>query len=193
MSSPTRSDKYHANKHSNVTTYYLEMLRRDALRPGRAFAGVDVIKVHPASPELNRSLYETVGAEWHWVDRLVWTPEEWFSWVNRDALQTWIAWVGGAQAGYFELELQGKRSVEIAFFGLLPGFIGQGLGGHLLTVAIRQAWNMKSERVWVHTCTLDHPNALANYKARGFQVFREETHTLDSLGPGPKEIRKTRS
>lgn len=86
-----------------------------------------------------------------------------------------MLYVKGAPAGYFELEFQ-DGNVEIACFGLLPRFIGLGLGGHLLTEAISRAWQMEATRVWVHTCTLDHPNALANYQARGLRIYREETH-----------------
>ena len=98
-----------------------------------------------------------------------------------------MAYVSGSPAGYFELEGQPGGNVEITSFGLLPAYIGRGLGGHLLTVAIEKAWQMGSSRVWLHTCSLDHPGALANYCARGFQVFREETASQDvpHRRPGP--------
>ncbi len=161
----------------DVTTYHLEMTRAAGLQPTAAdIDGLRIERVGIPSPELNRFLYETVGHRWHWIDRLVWTEKDWTDWVDRDELQTWVAYLKGAPAGYFELEFR-DGNVEIAFFGLLPRFIGLGLGGHLLTEAIRRAWDdMKATRVWVHTCTLDHPNALANYQARGFRIFREETH-----------------
>ncbi len=75
--------------------------------------------------------------------------------------------------------MQKDKSVEIAFFGLLPQFIGKGLGGYLLSEAIRKAWDLDASRVWVHTCTLDHPHALGNYEARGLTIVREETHVQD--------------
>ena len=90
-------------------------------------------------------------------------------------LKTWVAYVSSNPAGYFELETQPEGSVEITSFGLLPSFIGRGLGGYLLTVAVQKAWHMGAARVWLHTCTLDHPNALQNYCARGFRVCRELT------------------
>jgi GNAT superfamily N-acetyltransferase len=137
-------------------------------------------------PELNRFLYTAVGGDWYWTDRLPWTYAQWRAWVEQPTLETWVAYVSGTPAGYFELEAQAEGQVELAYFGLLPQFIGTGLGGSLLTVAIERAWNMGAVRVWVHTCTLDHPGALANYCARGFRVFREETHAqeLPEHSPG---------
>ncbi len=166
---------------NQVTTTYLEMRSPDAMQPsGVAIEGLEIRQIRIASPEFNRFLYETVGKQWLWIDRLVWTPKDWYDWVDRDDLQTWVAWVHGAPAGYFELERQEGPNVEIAFFGLLPRFVGRGLGGVLLSEAIRRAWDMGPSRVWIHTCTLDHPNALANYKARGLKLYREETHTQET-------------
>jgi GNAT superfamily N-acetyltransferase len=82
--------------------------------------------------------------------------------------------VSGTPAGYFELERQHEAAVELAYFGLLSRFIGKGIGGTLLTAAINRAWEMGAQRVWVHTCTLDHPQALSNYQARGFRIVRRE-------------------
>ena len=167
---------------AEVTTCHLEMKRPEELQPKEAdIDGLRIERVGIPSPELNRFLYVTVGHRWQWIDRLVWTEKDWTEWVERDELQTWVAYVKGTPAGYFELEFQ-DGNVEIAFFGLLPRFIGLGLGGHLLTEAIRRSWDMGATRVWVHTCTLDHPNALANYKARGLQIFREETHVQEVRG-----------
>ncbi len=96
------------------------------------------------------------------------------AYLNRPDIETWVAYVSGSRAGYFELERQSEGNVELAYFGLLPGFVGQGVGGELLTTAIARAWDMGAARVWVHTCDLDHPQALPNYQARGFRVFRVE-------------------
>jgi GNAT superfamily N-acetyltransferase len=93
----------------------------------------------------------------------------------------------GTPAGYFELERQAKGTVEIAYFGLLPGFIGKGLGAYLLTFATRSAWDMGAARVWVHTCDLDHPRALANYQARGFRIFHVESK-VEQLPDSPLEV-----
>jgi GNAT superfamily N-acetyltransferase len=138
-------------------------------------------------PELNRFLYTAVGGDWYWIDRLGWSYTEWLAYLDRPELETWVATVVGTPVGYYELERQPERDVEIAYFGLLPQFIGQGLGGYLLTCAVRRAWEMRAGRVWVHTCTLDGPAALANYQARGFQVFKEEAAEIElpEATPGP--------
>jgi GNAT superfamily N-acetyltransferase len=84
-----------------------------------------------------------------------------------------VAYFSGTPAVYFELE-KNNDNVEIAYFGLLPQFIGRGIGGYLLTRAVEQAWQMSAERVWIHTCSLDHPGALSNYQARGFRLLKQE-------------------
>ena len=172
----------------NVTTYHLEMTDPHDLRPKRVkHEGVDIRQAEVPSPELNRFLYTAVGGDWYWIDRLNWTYQQWLKWVDRAEVQTWVAYLSGTPAGYFELEAQSQGNIKIAYLGLLPQFIGKGLGGHLLTVATEKAWQMGASRVWVHTCTLDHPGALANYRARGFRVFREETQAreLPETPPGP--------
>jgi GNAT superfamily N-acetyltransferase len=175
----------------DITTYHLEITDPSALRPKpNPIEPLTIDRVQRPSPEFNRFLYTAVGGDWYWEDRLPWTYSQWRELVDRSEFQTWVAYVSGSPAGYFELESQSGRNVEIASFGLLPAYIGQGLGGHLLTVAIEKAWQMGASRVWLNTCTLDHPGALHNYRARGFQVFREETTTIEvqdhpPLGPWP--------
>lgn len=173
---------------TSVTTLYLEMHDPRELRPKRSpRTDIALNKVVTPSPELNRYFYTTVGAEWFWIDRLSWTYQRWLDYLSRPELATWILSVQGVPAGYFELEKQPGDHVEIAYFGLLPPFVGAGLGGHLLTGAIEKGWDMGARRVWVHTCTLDHPQALANYQARGMKLYKQETHTenLPPYSPGP--------
>jgi ribosomal protein S18 acetylase RimI-like enzyme len=163
-----------------VTTWYLEMLEPQQLRP--AAPGHYELRIEQAkipSPELTRFLYTSVGGDWYWLDRLSWTYDRWLNYLSQPALQTWVAYISGTPAGYVELLAQPDHSVKIAYFGILRQFIGQRLGGHLLTVGIEKAWAMGAQRVWVHTCSLDGPHALANYKARGFQVYKEEVHTQE--------------
>ena len=134
-------------------------------------------ELHRASaalPELNRMLYVAVGAPWHWYERLGWRYAEWQAFLNRDNVETWVAFDGATPVGYFELEAQAGGSTEICYFGLLPEFIGKGYGSHLLRDAIDKAWSLGGKRVWLHTCTLDHPQALPNYQARGFEIFKQE-------------------
>jgi GNAT superfamily N-acetyltransferase len=159
-----------------------------ALRPARARVdGLELKQVQVPCPEFNRFLYTAVGGDWYWIDRLVWSYEQWLRWVDRPELETWVAYLDGSPAGYFELEAQPGGNVEIAYFGLLPRFIGRGIGGWLLTAAIERAWRRGAARVWVHTCSLDHPGALANYQARGLRVFKEvvKEEELPGRPPGP--------
>jgi GNAT superfamily N-acetyltransferase len=152
------------------------MLERAALRPARRAADLDVRECEVPQWELNRFLYQLVGGPWQWTDKLVWSEAQWRAWAESPDLRTWVAYHRGAVAGYYELHRQGEGDVEIAYFGLAAGFIGRGFGGDLLTRTIESAWAWNARRVWVHTCTLDHPSALANYQARGLEVFAEETH-----------------
>ncbi len=173
-----------------VTTYYLEMTSPEQLRPRRSPRGdLLLARVPRPMPELNRFLYTAVGGAWYWLDRLPWTYAQWQTYLDRPELQTWLLTAAGIPTGYFELEAQAGGDVEVVYFGLLPGFIGQGLGGHLLTGAIESAWAMDARRVWLHTCTLDHPQALANYTARGFRVTRHEVCDKElperPIGPWP--------
>jgi len=168
-----------------VTRWYLEMTSPAQLRRSPApDPAPAIVRAEVPSPALNRFLYTSVGGAWHWVDRLPWTWAQWMTWLDRPELQTWVMYVSGTPAGYFELERQPDDQVEIAYFGIAPDFIGRRLGGHLLTVALDTAWTMGAKRVWVHTCTLDHAAALANYKARGMAVYKEETE-LKHVGPAP--------
>jgi GNAT superfamily N-acetyltransferase len=194
-----------------VVTWTLEMLDPAALRPSGPprLDAVDVRRAEIPSPELNRFLYTAVGGQWYWLDRLLWSYQRWEEWLDRPELETWVAYVRGTPAGYFELEVQVPegdpswrgaatsgpgaepcgRQVELAYFGLLPRFIGGGLGGWLLTIAARRAWELGPWRVWMHTCTLDGPHALSNYRARGFEVCAERVDDVDVLpqpvGPWP--------
>jgi len=124
--------------------------------------------------QFNRFLYEFIGANWAWRDKLTWSDEQWRSYVEDERLQTFVAYYDGSVAGYFELSVCDDE-VEIAYFGLAPSFVGKGLGGALLTRALEEAWRTKPKRVWVHTCTLDHPFALKNYEDRGMVVYKTET------------------
>lgn len=158
-----------------VTTWYLEQTRPDQLRLALTPQPAPLIRQETSSPALNLSLYKSIGADWHWRDRLAWSEQRWREWLDRPEVQTWVMYDGGAHAGYVELEKQSGGNVEIAYFGIAREFFGRGLGGHLLSVGIERAWAMGAQRVWVHTCSLDHPAALANYRARGMTIYQEET------------------
>lgn len=173
-----------------VTTWYLEMRDRAHLRRSRPPVPAPRIeRVGAPSPALNRFLYTFVGGDWFWIDRLSWTWDRWMQWLDRPELETWVLYLDHAPAGYVELEKQAGDDVEIAYFGLARPYVGRGLGGHLLSVGIDKAWDLGARRVWVHTCSLDHPAALRNYEARGMTRYREETAHKDvpaaPIGPWP--------
>jgi GNAT superfamily N-acetyltransferase len=163
---------------TQVTNWYLEMSDRSRLRPGRPPAQEVVLtRVEIACPAFSRFLYQTVGRDWYWIDRLEWDDEAWLRRIEQ--LETWVAYVKGTPAGYFELQPRPDGTVNILIFGLLPWAIGQGLGGWLLTRAIERAWALGPQTVTVNTCSLDGPHALANYQARGFAIARITTTTVD--------------
>ena len=156
-----------------VTIHYLELLESDAFHPKTSsLEGTTVLHAQIPSPELQRFLYRAVGGEYHWTDKMNWSRSQWL-----EASQRWelhILYVEGTIAGYFDLEPQGDAGVEIAYFGLLPDFAGKGLGAHLLTAAVTRARALGATRVHVNTCSLDGPQALRNYEARGFRVHKTE-------------------
>lgn len=161
-----------------VVTRYLEMTSPAQLRAKRvARQDLRFFVVDPPWPELNRFFYTAVGGDYFWVDRLPWTYEQWDAYLRRDTVETCVLVVDGLPAGYAELDRQEGAGTEIAYFGLLPRFTGQGLGAHLLTEVVARAWASNPGRVWLHTCSLDHPSALRNYTARGFREYRVETTT----------------
>jgi GNAT superfamily N-acetyltransferase len=126
-----------------------------------------VRRVDPPDGAVNRSFYESVGRDYSWTDHLG-RDDAWWQ-AHAESVETWLLM---GDAGYYELHRVGA-DVEIAYFGLLPAFHGRGLGGALLEHALRRGF-MLGSRVWVHTCTLDGPHALANYRARGLVVYRVE-------------------
>ncbi|MEO1297731.1 MAG: GNAT family N-acetyltransferase [Cyanobacteria bacterium J06636_16] len=171
-----------------LTIWYLEMLNRQQLRPKTSqHPNLNIQQAELPCPEFSRFLYTSVGGDWYWCDRLKWTYDRWAAHLNQPGIKTWVAYVAGTPAGYVELEAQSDGNVEIAYFGLLSQFIGQGLGGHLLTIGVEQAWNMDAKRVWVHTCSLDGPHALKNYQSRGFTLYNTQVAFIEipDYPPGP--------
>jgi GNAT superfamily N-acetyltransferase len=160
-----------------VTIYHLEMLTPEALRPA-APPRIDCMfmRAEIPIPELNRFLYVTAGRDWEWTDRLAWRDEEWDHFVRDPGVETWLLLARGTIAGYVELVTQRGQGCELRSLALLPPFYGNGLGGYLVTESIRRGFTRAGEdsRVWLHTCTLDHPVALQNYLARGLRIYREE-------------------
>jgi GNAT superfamily N-acetyltransferase len=159
-----------------VTVTYLEMHSPAGLRPKPpADPRFRVAEATVKQWEFNRFLYLLVGRDWSWNDKRNWTEGQWRAYAESDDLRTFAGFIDGSVAGYYELRLDKAGGVEVAIFGLAPRFVGKGLGGALLTSALEQAWLSRPSRVWLHTCSLDHPAALPNYLARGMAVYRVET------------------
>lgn len=160
---------------NNYTTFYLEMNTREELKANPIPNELTIIECEEPQYQFNRFLYQLVGSDWDWGDLDKWTDQQWQDAIESDAHRTWVAYYRGSIAGYFELNQPDGVNTEIRYFGLAPNAIGKGFGGPLLSCAIEAAWNWAgTRRVWVHTCTLDHPNALANYQARGMKLYHQE-------------------
>jgi len=137
-------------------------------------------KVNPPDIEINKFFYKSIGKNHRWVDRLVWDNLKWMSYLKNENVHTYILKLNKNLVGYFELIKDNMiNSSEIAYFGILNEFIGKKYGGYFLSEAIKICFKLNSERVWVHTCTLDHKNALQNYLKRGMKIFKQETIDLN--------------
>ena len=131
--------------------------------------------LEPINFQLNKFFYKNIGKKHKWIDRLVWTEAQWIDYVSDKNVKTYIFKLKNNLAGFFELISHSeKKEVEIAYFGLLEEFQNKKLGSYLLSQAIQKSFNSGVERVWVHTCSLDHKNALNNYIARGMKIFKTE-------------------
>ena len=158
-----------------VTVTYLQMLNMDELIPrATANPGLTMREITEDQWQTSCFFYKTVGKQWQWYDRLQWTDEQWRDHVETGGLRTFVVACEGVDAGYFDLGRTPDASVEIVNLGLLPEFIGCRLGGLLVTMALRQAWAWDAQRVWLHTCTRDHPRALDNYCKSGLKIFKTE-------------------
>ncbi len=180
------------NKQIEVTRTYLQITDPDQFNPtfiDDAHIRIERVKNCPAS--FHRYLYREVGRFYHWTDRLSWSDEDIRAYLADESLSLYVLYYEGAPAGYFELNKETDGATEIAYFGLLPEYLGKGLGKHLLSVAIDRAWINGATRVWLHTCTLDDAAALPNYLKRGFKPFKEETYFTE-IAPG-EELRGKRA
>ena len=135
--------------------------------------------VEPRDFQLNKFFYKNVGKNHHWIDRLIWTDQQWSNYTSDNKVKTYILKNKDDLAGYFELIFhKDKKEVEIAYLGLLEEYYNKKLGSYLLSAAIRNSFSDKIKRVWVHTCSLDHQNALNNYLSRGMKIFKKETISI---------------
>ena len=129
----------------------------------------------PINFQLNKFFYKNIGNKHKWMDRLIWTEEQWIDYVSSKNVKTYILKYKEDLVGFFELIYhQEKNEVEIAYLGILEEYHNKKLGSYLLSEAIKESFKNKINRVWVHTCTLDHKNALNNYITRGMKIFKTE-------------------
>ncbi len=126
--------------------------------------------------QLNKFLYKQIGKKHNWLDRLNWSDQNWIQYVSQKNLYTYILKDNEDLVGYFELNLnEEKKEAEIVYLGILQEYYGKKIGAFLLSEAIQKSFSLNSQRVWVHTCSLDHKHALKNYISRGLKIFKTET------------------
>ena len=161
---------------TEVERNYLEIrslkeLKDPQFNPDGSFIG----SADPKDFQINKFFYKNIGKDHNWVDRLVWTDKQWIEYVSNQKVKTYILKIKDDLAGYFELIYhEDKNEIEIAYFGLLKEYQNKKLGSYLLSSAIKKSFLTNPKRVWLHTCSLDHKNALNNYVARGMKVFKKE-------------------
>lgn len=161
-----------------VTTTYLHIPERHAFRPALSNdSDTLLLQAHNPLPSFYRFLYGAVGGAYHWTDRNAWSDAQLESYLARPTTALLVLYASGTPAGYIELNAAADEpGTEVAYFGLIPAFHGRGLGKHLLSAGVQRAFDDGAARVWVHTCSLDGPHALANYQARGFVPYHSTTH-----------------
>ncbi len=165
---------------AKVERSYLEISSLDELLvKNKPFSDLYLEKVNPPDFQLNKFFYKEIGKKHSWTDRLVWDDKKWIDYLENSRVNTYILKHNKDFIGYFEQIFdKDKLDCEIAYFGILEEYIGKKLGGYFLSEAIKISFNIGSKRVWVHTCSLDHKNALQNYLSRGMKVFKYETINL---------------
>ena len=138
-------------------------------------------QVIPNDFQLNKFFYKQIGKNYQWVDRLIWTDKNWIEYVSSPNLFTFVLKNNDDIAGFFELMYhKDKLETEIAYFGLLKEYFGKKLGGYMLSEVIKKSFSYNVKRVWAHTCSLDHKNALKNYLSRGMKIYNTETVNIKS-------------
>ena len=158
-----------------VTVTYLEMTSPDRrMAPPEWAEPATVVRAERPTISFYRYLYDTVGADWDWFERRRLSDEALAAIIHDDAVEVFVLYVRGVPAGYVELDRRVEGEVEIAYFGLVPDYIGRGLGPCLLGWGLDRAWSRGPDRVWLHTCSLDHPKALSVYQRAGFEVYDRE-------------------
>ena len=159
-----------------IDRYYLEILSSDYLKAkSKPTEDLVIELIDPISFELNKFFYKQVGKKYQWVDRLVWENKDWINYTSNNNLKTYVLKKKDDLIGYFELIFNSKKNeCEIAYFGILEDYFNKGFGGYMLSEALKNSFKLGAKRAWVHTCSLDHPHAIQNYKSRGMKVFKTE-------------------
>ena len=163
-----------------VERSYLEINSINELMvKNKPFNNLYLEKVNPPDFQLNKFFYKEIGKKHSWTDRLVWSDKTWIDYLENSGVNTYILKQNNELIGFFEQIFdKDKLDCEIAYFGILEEYIGKKLGGYLLSEAIKISFNIGSKRIWVHTCSLDHKNALQNYLSRGMKIFKSEILNL---------------
>ncbi len=183
-----------ANDDSIETTVtYLEM-RAPPQRPARPtpMKRLAILRAEPPTVSFYRYLYERIGALWNWTERRLLDDEALAAIIGDERVEIYVLYVAGVPAGYAELDRRIEGEVEIAYFGLLPEFVGRGLGAYFLDWAVAAAWTRGPERVWLHTCDLDHPRALSVYQRAGFVPYRQQIERVPTEAAVAAAARRAR-
>jgi len=133
-----------------------------------------LVQVDPPDIQLNKFLYKHIGKKYRWIDRLHWDQKKWSDYLNKPNIKTFVLKEKENLIGFFEQIIENNYNFEIAYFGILEEYFGKKYGKYLLSEAIKNSFFQNAQRVWVHTCSLDHKNALSNYQARGMKIFKSE-------------------
>jgi GNAT superfamily N-acetyltransferase len=159
-----------------VQRYFLEIKNKKNFNP--AVCGIynlSIVEQGKEDPQFCKFLYQKIGEDFYWKDRLAWSIDDWANYLENEKLRFFTAYAGEESVGYYEyLYHDDKQEVEITYMGIFKNYFGRKLGAYLLTHALESGWKHNPKRIWVHTCTLDHPNALRNYIARGMSIFKKE-------------------
>ncbi len=160
-----------------VKRNYLEINSlRDLKESSKPHGSYFLKLIDPNNFQLNKFFYKNIGKNHNWVDRLIWSDKQWIDYVSSKKVKTYVLKCNDDLVGFFELIFHSnKNETEIAYFGVLKEYQNKRLGSYLLSEAIKKSFNQNVNRVWVHTCSLDHKNALKNYKSRGMKIFKSET------------------
>lgn len=179
VNSPIESQPVPLGKLKVVVTY-LQMVKPPTRKPPQQrLERLSLMRAHKPTVSFYRYLYNTVGERWLWFERRAMDDEALSKIIHDDKVSVYVLYVGGTPAGFAELDMRVDAEVTLAYFGLIPEFIGRGLGQYFLDWTVAKAWSYEPKRVAVNTCNLDHPKAVAVYQQAGFSPYRQEEHIID--------------